>query len=139
MADAARARGRRSRGVTVVLPWRDAPRPFAAFRAVADAARPFFRRASAGPRDLPRWSYLACDPTRVLTVSGSRRGPSRDPFEALARAWPAPLPVPRGGHPRGLPPFAGGWAGSIGYECRSAVERIPAPRAPADGFPALVL
>lgn len=36
-------------------------------------------------------------------------------------------------------PFAGGWAGVVGYEARSAVERSPPPRLSPLGFPAIWL
>ncbi|MDF1701601.1 MAG: anthranilate synthase component I family protein, partial [Planctomycetota bacterium] len=36
-------------------------------------------------------------------------------------------------------PFAGGWAGMLGYEARAAVERTPPPRRGPLGFPALWL
>ena len=88
----------------------------------------FFRRAAGGPADVPRWSYLASDPTEVLSPEAGRG--AADPFATLARRWPTR--VVRHGPPL---PFAGGFAGFVGYEARSAVEATPPRRASPDGFP----
>jgi para-aminobenzoate synthetase component 1 len=117
-----------------VRPWRHAPTPREAFRAVAHLAHPFFRLAE-GPADLGRWSYLAVDPVDVLAIEGTVRGPAADPWSALSSRWPEA--VRRRGRPP--PPFAGGWAVAMAYELRSAVESMPPPRAPAGGFPTLWL
>lgn len=90
----------------------------------------FFRRAGQGPADVPRWSYLASDPTQILSSDDGPAGRTADPFESLASHWPHR--VARDG-PR--TPFSGGFAGFIGYEARSAVEASPPGRRPPDGFP----
>jgi para-aminobenzoate synthetase component 1 len=119
--------------VSVVRPWADAPAPLDALAAVESSEHPFLRLASGGPADVPRWSFLACDPDDVLVVRGRPR-PSPDPWRRLAAVWPKDV---RRLGPR--VPFAGGWAGSVGYEMRSTVEAVPPPRAAPRGFPALFL
>ena len=116
--------------VSVVLPTRRLPDPLPALRRVADRPHPFLRLAAGrGFRGAP-WSFLAVAPTAVETtrrIGGAR--PLTDRLAALA-----PERVERHG-PR--IPFAGGWAGMLGYEARSAVERTPAPRTAPLGFPAI--
>ncbi|MCC7139726.1 MAG: anthranilate synthase component I family protein [Planctomycetes bacterium] len=131
---ASRRDGPRQRLVSVVLPWHGAPPPLTALRALAGRRNPFLRHAAGGPRDLARWSFAGADPVEVLAVGGTRRGLDADPWRALARR--VPRPVRRVG---ARIPFAGGWFGTFGYELRAAVERVPPPRAPADGFRALWL
>jgi para-aminobenzoate synthetase component 1 len=118
--------------VGVVVPWPAAPDPLAALAAVAGRRHPFLRLFAGGPADLGAWSFLAADPDRVWPVPAGRVGPRF--FADLARRWPRRV-VRRG--PR--IPFAGGWAGTLGYELRSAVERLPPPRRPPLGFPAAFL
>jgi para-aminobenzoate synthetase component 1 len=117
--------------VSLVRPWPDAPAPLDALAVVGDDAPVFLRLCAGGPRDLSRWSFLGIDPVDVATVHGPPRG---DAWALAARRWPAR--VSRAG-PR--LPFAGGFAGTLGYEARSAVERIPPPRRPPEGFPCVHL
>jgi para-aminobenzoate synthetase component 1 len=119
--------------VSVVRPWRGAPSPLRALEAAVEAPHAFLRTAAGGPRDLARWSFLACDPVETLRVDDVARDGAAA-WDALAARWP--LPVSRVG-PR--VPFAGGWAGTVGYEMRAAVEAVPPPRRPPRGVPALFL
>jgi para-aminobenzoate synthetase component 1 len=111
---------------------RAAPTPLAALRCLAGAGRPFLRLA-AGPgfRGIP-WSILAVAPDEVLDVA--RVAPGRPLAAQLAAV--AAHPPASSGPPV---PFAGGWAGAVGYEARSAVERTPAPRRSPLGFPHVAL
>jgi para-aminobenzoate synthetase component 1 len=117
--------------VSVVRPWSGAPSPLEALPAAATGRHAFLRLAAGGPGDLSRWSFLACDPDQVVATSAP---PRPDVWERLRARWPSR--VARTG-PR--VPFAGGWAGSIGYEARAAVERTPPARRPPEGFPAVFL
>lgn len=116
----------------VVLPAPALPDPLAALRAVADRPHPFLRLAEGpGFRGEP-WSFLGVAPTRVLTtrqVAGDR---------PLTRRL-APLRAERVRHAGPRVPFGGGWAGMLGYEARTAVERTPPSRRPPLGFPTLWL
>ncbi len=112
---------------SVVLPVRGAPEPLAALRALADEGTPFLRLAAGrGFRGRP-WSMLAVRPTERLLLRrvDGRRG--------LAEQL-APLASHRLERRGPAVPFAGGWAGYLGYEARSAVERTPRPRASPLGF-----
>lgn len=100
------------------------------WRALSVRPHAFFRRAAGGPSDLRSWSFLASNPVEIVTSSDGRPRVGNDPFRALARRWPSPV---RQKGPK--TPFTGGFAGFIGYEARSAVERTPPPRRAPDGFP----
>jgi para-aminobenzoate synthetase component 1 len=104
---------------------------------LASQRHSFLRMAAGGPSDLARWSFAGADPVETFVVR-SVRGPTDRVFARLARRWPArEATALRTIGPR--LPFAGGWFGAFGYELRSAVEAIPPPRPPPDGFPALWL
>jgi para-aminobenzoate synthetase component 1 len=107
-----------------------APSPLDALARVAGSSRPFLRGPlGTGFRGRP-WSFLACEPAEDLVLAALPAGGSlRD---ALAPLRPAP--VRRLG---ARVPFGGGWAGFVGYEARSGVERSPLPRPSPLGFPAV--
>jgi len=118
--------------VSVVLSAPTLPEPLAALTAQATVPHPFLRLAAGtGFRGTP-WSFFACDPAQVLRIGRIGGGAT-----LAARLEPLrPRALERHG-PR--VPFAGGWAGMLGYEARSAIERTPPPRRPPLGFPALWL
>lgn len=72
---------------------------------------------SARPGRTGRWSFLTADPVAVLDAPSE--GP--DPF-AEARAL---LGRVAGGTVEGLPPFAGGLVGYLGYDLGRRFERLP--------------
>jgi anthranilate/para-aminobenzoate synthase component I len=116
--------------VCVVLPAARLPAPLDALDAAAGAAHPFLRHAEGpGFRGRP-WSFLALAPSRVLRGLGRARRLA----DRLADLRPAT--VVRHG-PR--LPFAGGWAGLLGYEARAGIEATPPRRRPPLGFPSLWL
>ncbi len=102
--------------------------------------------AADGFRDLPglgllesaragragRWSFLVADP--VAVVEGS--APGADPFAsartALRRLDRSPLPA-------GVPPFAGGLVGHLGYDLGRRLEHLPARAVDDQGLPDLRL
>lgn len=94
---------------------------------------PCFLRHAAGPghRGHP-WSFLGWGSDSVLAL---RQVPAQQGLrEALAALHPD------GTRRTGPPlPFAGGWAGLIGYEARSGVEASPPRRLGPLGFPAIWL
>lgn len=84
------------------------------------AARPHlaFLDGAADHAGLGRWSYLAWDPVVVIRAS-----PEEWPtVETHLRTTLQPH-VPHSG----LPPFAGGWIGWLGYELGRAFDRQPIP------------
>lgn len=117
-------------------------------RALCRRPHVFLRIAHGGPLDAPSWSFAASDPVEILSEE-TRRDRRFDPFGQLARRWSGPatatppaievvdLDAAPGSRARPAPiPFQGGFAGYIGYEARSAVERIPPRRLAHDGLPA---
>ena len=118
--------------IGVVLPAPRLPAPLDALDALAGARHPFLRHAlGRGHRGVP-WSFLAADPLEVLCAT--QVGPARRLSARLAAL--RPRAVTRHG---AAMPFAGGWAGMLGYAARAAVERSPAPRRGPLGFPAIWL
>ncbi len=107
------------------IPYRDpieAFQPFASdpVAALLDSAVP------AGGRG--RFSYIACDPFRVVRAAGetaidgrSQSPPTLDPFDALERE----IKKFRFQNDPALPPFQGGCVGYLGYELGRHLERLP--------------
>jgi para-aminobenzoate synthetase component 1 len=77
---------------------------------------------SDGAGDRGRWSYLAREPSRTLTISPTD---SRDAFAGLQALIGPAQPL----HPDG-PPFQGGVIGLAGYELGDRVERLGLDRRP---------
>ena len=107
-----------SRGLVVVLPL-----PAVAGAAPMDVAEAFrdlpglALLESARPGRTGRWSFLTADPVAVLDAPSE--GP--DPF-AESRVLLARLAT---GTVDGLPPFAGGLVGYLGYDLGRRFERLP--------------
>ncbi|MBY0230392.1 MAG: aminodeoxychorismate synthase component I [Gemmataceae bacterium] len=96
--------------------WPDAPPAWDACQRLAGRPHVLFLD-SARPGVLGRWSFVACDPYRWLTVDQG------DPFrlvEEELRRCPATTV-------EGLPPWQGGAAGVFGYELGGWLERLPRP------------
>lgn len=104
------------------------PPPLEALGRLEPDARPFLR-LSRGPgfRGRP-FDLLLARPSAVLERRRVRAG---EGAAALAPLRPRPAT------PVGPLPFASGWAGMLGYEARSLVERRPPSRPPPLGFPVL--
>ncbi|MDA1195850.1 MAG: hypothetical protein O2894_11780, partial [Planctomycetota bacterium] len=102
--------------IRVVLARPSLPDPLIALRAVADARHPFLRHAAGPGSRGTAWSYLALEPEEVLVTARIAGGA---PLTRRLAALRAERPIQHG--PR--VPFAGGWAGLVGYEARAAVER----------------
>ncbi|MFV3128082.1 aminodeoxychorismate synthase component I [Niveispirillum sp. KHB5.9] len=107
------------------------PDPLAAFAVLAGEKGAMLLDGGAAEGGRARYSILAADPFSWIEVAGDgtvmRDGAvlGVDPFAALESALrPFARPVPEG-----LPPFAGGAVGVMGYELGRYLERLPAPRA----------
>src|SRR6266566_8543363 len=110
----------------------DLETPVSAFLKVHRGSYGFLLESVEGGEKWGRYSFLGTEPSRVFRSRGHTveietpgRPPERetvdDPFEALRRllAEYRPVSVP------GLPRFAGGAVGQIGYEMARAFERLP--------------
>ena len=110
----------------------DLETPVSAFLKIHRGPYGFLLESVEGGEKWGRYSFLGTEPARVwrsrgrtLEIETPGRPPVRhtvdDPFEALRRllAEYRPVAVP------GLPRFAGGAVGYIGYEMARAFERLP--------------
>jgi para-aminobenzoate synthetase component 1 len=93
-----------------------------------------------------RYSYLTADPAIVLRDRGGGVERMPSPGGAWTRldadlldAARAELAPHRAAAIEGLPPFQGGLAGYVGYECGARLERIAPPAAERDAPPDAVL
>ena len=118
----------------------DADTPVAAFAKIARPPFAFLLESLVGGERWARYTFLGTEPREVWRYRGTTverwtrhtgwaaAGETNDPIGHLAeqlRALPA-IQVP------GLPRFAGGAVGYLGYDLVRSIERLP--RAPADGL-----
>ncbi len=89
---------------------------------------------SARPGRTGRWSYLTADPLAVIDAPAE--GP--DPF-AEARALLGRMASDPAAGATGLPPFAGGLVGYLGYDLGRRFERLPSIAAVDQHLPVLRL
>ncbi len=113
--------------------------PVAIYLACREAGqRGFLFESVTGGRHVARFSLIGIAPRERLTAGPDGVRLHRDGgVEALAEEFPAalkarlsgcrPLDLP------GLPRFAGGWVGTLGYNCAAMVERLPVRRDPGRG------
>jgi para-aminobenzoate synthetase component 1 len=105
-----------------------------------------FLDSARDPDRLGRYSFLTADPAVVVRSRGSRTE-CVDMATGSARAVDGhaldaarELLAPHAREPvAGLPPFQGGFAGYIGYDWGSVLERLPAPRYDDLAIPDVVL
>lgn len=114
----------------------DSAQPDAALPAPADAATPVAPGRTPAPR-LDRWSFVAADPIHSLRLDAV--SPAEDAARlagafASVRGLLADLACPT---IPGLPPFQGGVAGFISYEC--GLARLGIPAAPVGQVPLVSL
>lgn len=119
------------------LPFRD---PLAAFAPFASDPVSALLLSAAQDGARGRYSYLAVEPSHVLTTRGedtflNGARCAGDPFSVLA-ATLAALPHPDEEWPV---PFRTGAVGHFGYELGRHLERLPAPRPDASRLPDLCL
>lgn len=107
----------------------DLPDPLAAFAVLAGEKGAMLLDGAAAEGGRARYTILASDPFSWIEVAGDgtvrRDGVTLpvDPFTALEQAL-APFRRPP---PPGLPAFAGGAVGVMGYELGRYLERLPEP------------
>ncbi|MBI4227243.1 MAG: anthranilate synthase component I family protein [Candidatus Omnitrophica bacterium] len=102
------------------------------FEQIRDGAYPFLLESARQHPITGRWSFLGCDPSQVVRVTGTRdsplpagqagaRGLSLVPLQALRTFLAQPPMVTV----EGLPPFVGGAVGVFGYDFGRCFERWP--------------
>jgi anthranilate synthase component 1 len=115
----------------------DTVTPFTVYsRLAAHGRNPFLLESVEGGERAARYSFVGADPFRVVEVRGGTvfvDGVPRDgaPIEELRRAtdFGSVAPVD------GLPPFAGGAMGYLGYDAVRLVESIPSTGRDEGGLP----
>ena len=120
----------------------DLETPVSAFMKIHRGPYGFLLESVEGEEKWGRYSFLGTEPARVVRIRGNTleietpggataRRTVDDPFEALRSILAEYRPVPVSGLPR----FAGGAVGHIGYDMVRCLERLPAT-APDDlGLP----
>jgi anthranilate synthase component I len=116
----------------------DLETPVSAFLKIHRGAYGFLLESVEGGEKWARYSFLGTEPARVVRIrgrtvevetpgAGSKRETVDDPLDALRRilAGYRPVAVP------GLPRFAGGAVGHVGYDVVRTFERLPS-RVPDD-------
>jgi anthranilate synthase component 1 len=115
----------------------DTVTPFTVYsRLAANGRNPFLLESVEGGERAARFSFVGADPFRIVEIRGGtvfvdgapREGP---PIEQLRRAtdFGSVAPVD------GLPPFAGGAMGYLGYDAVRLVESIPSSGRDEGGLP----
>lgn len=90
----------------------------------------------AGLPPLGRWSFVAADPIHAIEVSAGEAAVAAGAGFARARRLLAELATPT---IPGLPPFQGGLAGLVSYDCGLARLGLPSPPALAPAVPLVSL
>ena len=115
----------------------DTVTPFTVYsRLAAHGRNPFLLESVEGGERAARFSFVGADPFRIVEVRGGAvfvDGESRsgDPVAELRRATDLGTVAPVDG----LPPFAGGAMGYLGYDAVRLVEDIPASGRDEGGLP----
>ncbi len=115
----------------------DTVTPFTVYsRLAANGRNPFLLESVEGGERAARYSFVGADPFRIVEVRGGTvfvDGVPHDgaPIEELRRAtdFGSVAPV------EGLPPFAGGAMGYLGYDAARLVEQIPSTGRDEGGLP----
>jgi len=115
----------------------DTVTPFTVFSRLAIHGRnPFLLESVEGGEQAARFSFVGADPFRVVEVRGGTvfvdGSPSPgEPVEELRRATDLGSVAPV----EGLPPFAGGAMGYLGYDAVRLVETVPSSGRDEGGLP----
>jgi anthranilate synthase component 1 len=101
----------------------DLETPVSAYAKLRGHGPAFLLESVEGGEHVSRYSFLGCNPRKVLSVRAGEGDPLQLLEAELARYQPVAVP--------GLPPFTGGAVGYLGYEYIHSVEKS-VPLAPKD-------
>jgi anthranilate synthase component 1 len=93
----------------------DLETPVSAFAKLRGHGPAFLLESVEGGEHVSRYSFLGCNPRKVLSARPGDTDPLQQLEAELARYRPVAIP--------GLPPFTGGAVGYLGYEFMHSVER----------------
>jgi anthranilate synthase component 1 len=93
----------------------DLETPVAAFAKLRGHGPAFLLESVEGGEHVSRYSFIGCNPRKILTARPGDSDPLQQLEAELARYRPVILP--------GLPPFTGGAVGYLGYEFIHSVEK----------------
>ena len=105
--------------------------PTEVFRRLSDQRHCLFLDSAQRHPRLGRYSYVAADPFRFLTVPADGREALEPLTHALAECPVRPI--------AGLPAFQGGAAGLLSYDLARSLEKVPRPRHEEFAVPALAM
>ena len=105
--------------------------PIDVFRRLSDQRHCLFLDSARPHPQLGRYSYVAADPFRFLTVPADGREALSPLAEALAECPVLPI--------AGLPTFQGGAAGLLAYDLGRSLEKVPRSRHEEFEVPALAM
>ena len=92
----------------------DLETPVSAFAKLRGTGPAFLLESVEGGEKVSRYSFIGCNPRKVLQAASGSADPLATLREELARFQPVDVP--------GLPPFTGGAVGYLGYEFIHSVE-----------------
>lgn len=108
----------------------DLETPVSAYAKLRAGGPAFLLESVEGGEHVSRYSFVGCNPRRILTAAQGEADPLAELEAEMARYRPVELP--------GLPPFTGGAVGYLGYEFIHAVERtVPLAAKDELGVPAM--
>ncbi len=108
----------------------DLETPVSAYAKLRASGPAFLLESVEGGEHVSRFSFVGCNPRRVLTAAQGDANPLAALEAEMARYRPVELP--------GLPPFTGGAVGYLGYEFIHAVEKtVPLAAKDELGVPAM--
>jgi anthranilate synthase component 1 len=106
----------------------DLETPVSAFAKLRGRGPAFLLESVEGGEHVSRYSFIGCNPRKILRARPGDPDPLRQLETELARYHPVTLP--------GLPPFTGGAVGYLGYEFIHSVEKtVPLAARDESGVP----
>ena len=108
----------------------DLETPVSAYAKLRGTGPAFLLESVAGGENVSRYSFIGCNPHKILKAAPGSHDPLADLEKELAKYKPVNVP--------GLPPFTGGAVGYLGYEYIHSVEpKVPLAARDELGVPAM--